>query len=105
MCGIHHNPQEHKVEAYHTWTYAGDPKYFPYEGQKCDCGSTKWITEPPEEKEYCTCDNPLNSGIHSHCARCNKPLPPKPEKIEELKGIDSYQMADKLNEVIRKLND
>lgn len=26
----------------HTWTYAGDPNYFPCEGMKCDCGEASW---------------------------------------------------------------
>ena len=26
----------------HTWTYAGDPNYFPYEDMLCDCGQEKW---------------------------------------------------------------
>ena len=42
MCGITNNWQEQKIEAYHTWTFAGDPNYFPYKGQVCDCGLTKY---------------------------------------------------------------
>ena len=48
MCGITNNWQEQKIEAYHTWTFAGDPNYFPYKGQVCDCGLTKY--EDPTDK-------------------------------------------------------
>ena len=29
----------------HMWVYAGDPKYFPYEGMPCACGMMQWHTE------------------------------------------------------------
>ena len=35
-----YNNEEQKI--YHTWTYAGDPDYFPYEGMKCDCGQEEY---------------------------------------------------------------
>lgn len=42
MCGITTDYITNVIKSFHTWTYAGDPKYFPYENMICDCGLTKY---------------------------------------------------------------
>lgn len=42
MCGIINNRQRNEIEPCHSWIFAGDPKYFPYKGQSCDCGLTRY---------------------------------------------------------------
>ena len=42
MCGIHKFDYKQEIQSYHTWTFAGDPNYFPRKGQVCDCGLTRY---------------------------------------------------------------
>ena len=50
MCRIT-NTQEQKTQVYHTWTFAGDPNYFPYKGQPCDCGLVRYGEQTNSQKE------------------------------------------------------